>query len=379
MTKQQPNEQNTRRYKYHTSSAVMSPVVRRRASQQREEVQYVMPKASGRRVTTPQAAVQPPSWAERHARVSHAQSKQLTQGRLVPRTFAQTGAPAPIGQRRTNKPLPRRRSRMAVPVRRRGGFSRFWRRLFGLLIIVAALGAGLNFALNNATFHVQQVRIAGTHDADLISAIQHMGMQGQDIFLLNQTAVLKQLDAWPLVRSARLDIQLPNTVTVTVQERVPVVLWQSGRTTYALAQDGTVLAPLSALSDSQGLPTVVDNRQGVHMRPGARLDAAQIAFAQQLAQQLPNVQGVAPFRLQYVNRITVNGQTVPANQAGAGSYVVVSAHGWQAYMGDAVNAISLKDRVLELQEVLHIAQQEHVQLATIDVRFGWRPTYTVQV
>ncbi len=382
MTKQQLKQQNTRRYRYHTTSAVSYPVVRRRASSQREDAQepqaYVMPNATGRRVTTPYRAVQPPSWAERHARFSNPHVAQPTRGRLVPRTFAQTGVPAPVGQRRTNKPLPRQRASSTVPTRRRRGISRFWRRLFGFLLIVAVVGIGINFALSSPTFHVQRVHINGTQNAGLIAAIQHMGIQGQDIFLLSQATVLGRLGALPLVGSASLDIQLPNTVTVTIQERVPVLLWQSGRTIYGLAQNGVAIALLSELSGSNHLATVVDKRQGVNMHPGTRIDAAQIAFAQQLLQQLPDVQGVAPFSLQYVDRITTNGHTEPANQAGSGCYIVVSAQGWQAYIGDAVNSNPLANRLLELRQVLSIAQQEHVQLATIDLRFGLRPTYTVQ-
>lgn len=383
MTKQQPNKQNTRRYRYHTNADVMYPIVRRRASSQHEEAQgqrtYVVSNATGRRVTAPQRAVQPLSWAERHARFSNPQAEQPEQIRLVPRTFAQTGVPAPVGQRRPGKPLPRRRAGSTVPARRGRGLSRFWRRLFGLLILVAVIGGGINFALSNATFHVQQVQIDGTQNAGLIKEIRQMGIQGQDIFLLNQAELLDHLEALPLVDSAHLHIQLPNTVMVTIQERIPVLLWQNGHTIYGLAQDGIVIAPASALSGSQSLATVLDQRQGVSMHPGTRLDKAQIAFAQQLLQQLPTMSGVTPFHLQYVDRITVHGQSEPANQAGAGCYIVVSAHGWQAYMGDAINSNSLENRLLELQQILRIAQQEHVQLATIDLRFGLRPTYTVQL
>ncbi len=348
---------------------------------QREEVReprtYVVSTPSGRKVTTPHRAVQPISAAERHARFRDPQARRITKGRLVPRTFAQTGHPAPVGQMRTNRPLPQRRG-AAVPARRRRRGGRFWRRLFGFLAVLAVLVIGMSFALNSSTFQVQQVQVNGTQNAGLIAAIQHVGLQGQNIFLLNQAAFIARLDALPLVASAGLDIQLPNHVTVDIQERVPVLLWQSGKMTFGLAQDGVVFAPASALSGSSHLVTVVDKRQGVSIHAGSQLDPAQVTFALQLVRQLPGIAGVAPFSLQYVDHIGVDGKSEPANQAGAGCYVVVSAQGWQAYMGDAVNSNSLTNRLLELQQILSMAQQAHMQLITIDVRFGLRPTYTVQ-
>ncbi|MGH2507976.1 MAG: cell division protein FtsQ/DivIB [Ktedonobacteraceae bacterium] len=383
MTKQQPNEQSIRRYRYHTVEPMISPIVRRRASNQPKEVQpsrtYVAPNATRRQVTAPQQAVQPLSWAERHARFRNPQAEQPIPARLVPRTFAQTGVPASTGRKRTNKPASRRGASSVVPARRKRGLSRFWRRLFGFLIILAVLGVVINFALNNPTFHVQQVHIDGTQNAGLIATIRQMDIQGQNIFLLNQAALLGHLEALPLVASAHLHIQLPNAVTVTIQERVPVLLWQNGHTVYGLAQNGFVIAPVSELGGNHDLVTVLDQRQDTKIRPGSRLDAAQVAFAQQLLQQLPNVPGVAPFQLQYVDHIVIHGQSEPANQAGAGCYIVVSTHGWQAYMGDAVNSNSLENRLAELRKILTIAQQGHIKLATIDLRFGLRPTYTVQL
>lgn len=380
MTRKQPERQNIRRYRYQTDPVGAQPVVHRRASRREEGFQeprtYVVTTPTGRRVTAPHRAVRPLSAAERHARFRGPQrAQQPTRGRLVARTFAQTGRPAPIGQMRTNKPLPYRRGGSRVQVRRRRTGAGFWRKLFGFLAVLAVLGIGLGLALSNPTFHVQQVQVRGTQNAGLIAAIQHAGIQGQNIFLLNRGTLLGRLESLPLVASASLEVQLPNTVMVVIHERVPVLLWQSGHTTFGLGQDGIVIAPMNV---GTGLITVVDQRQGVSVHSGTRIDPLQVAFAQQLVRQLAGVQGVAPFNLQYVNRLTIDGHTEPANQAGAGCYVVVSAQGWLAYMGDAVNSNSLANRILELEQILSIAQQDHVQLAAIDLRFGLRPTYTLK-
>ena len=275
MNRMQPDGQNTRRYRYRATSSVTRPVVRRQEASQRNEREQDQA-YRGRRVTMPREVVQPPSWAERHERFHQPQAHQPLRRRMVQRTLAQTGRPAPVGQMRVNKPLPRSRAGSPVPVRsgRQRGIGRFWRRLFGFLVLLAVVVGGISFALTSSAFHIQQVDISGTQNPGLIEAIRHMGIQGQNIFLLNSSALVARMEALPLVAAASLGISLPNRVTVAIQERVPVLLWQSGKNTYGVAQDGTVIAPLSELGSGERLALVVDKRHKVQVRPGTRLSAA---------------------------------------------------------------------------------------------------------
>ena len=388
MTRKQPGGQETRRYTYRATVSVSRPLVRRSTLSQgdpraeslekyaRRQQEPVMMR---RRVTMPHEAVQPLTWAERRKRFRQPQAQpQPARTRLVQRTLAQTGRAAPVGQMRGSRPLPRRRLASPVPARsrqRRGGF---WRKLLGFLALLVVAGGGIGFALISPTFHVQQLSIEGTQNQSLIETIRHMGIQGQNIFLLNQSALVTRLEALPLVASASLSVQLPSSIVVTIRERVPVLLWQSGNTIFGIDQDGVVIAPASQLSGVDRLDLVIDKRQAGGMHPGARLRAENVRFVEQLFAQLPGIEGVSPFTLQYVDTIKEDGQVVPANQAGSGSFVVISASGWQAYLGDAQNSNSLADRLQELQQILTIARQRHLQLATIDLRFGSRPVYTVK-
>jgi cell division septal protein FtsQ len=206
-----------------------------------------------------------------------------------------------------------------------------------------------------------------------------MGMQGQDIFLLDQAVLVSRLEALPMVAAANLNVQLPSTVTISVQERMPVLLWQAGKLTFGLAQDGTVIAPQNELSGVDHLALVVDTRRTAsQIRSGSRFSAADIVFVEQVFEQVPGIEGVAPFSLQYADTITEDGHSAPANQAGSGSYVIVSANGWRAYLGSSQNSNSLANRLAELQQIVSIARQQNVQLATVDLRFGLRPTYTLK-
>jgi len=63
---------------------------------------------------------------------------------------------------------------------------------------------------------------------------------------------------------------------------------------------------------------------------------------------------------------------------GRGSYIVESSTGWQAYLGGASDANPLDNRLIELQQILALAQEEQLNLATIDLRYGLRPVYTLK-
>ncbi len=389
MINKQPNGQHTQRYRYRATASVSRPVTRRnQPGKQLDEGQRTRREvlaevgSTGRTVTMPRQAVQPVSWAERKARFHDTHGQPALRGRLVQRTFEQTGHRAPVGQLRASRSLPRQQVRITVPTRRsqqrRGSF---WRKLFGFLAVIIVLSGGLIFAFRSSIFHVQQVIISGTQNSGLVHSIQHMGIQGQNIFLLNTADLIGRLDASPLVASASLSTQLPGSVMIHIQEREPALLWQTGQNTFGIAQDGVVIAPLSELSGTRGLATVIDIRQekgASQVHPGTHFDNVNIRFAQQVWQLLPAVPGMSTFRLQYTDELIIEGRAVPANQVGNASYIIVSTEGWQAYLGDGQNSNSLANRLLELQQILTIAQVKHLHLSTIDLRFGLRPTYTVK-
>lgn len=327
-------------------------------------------------VRMPDSVVEPTPWAERQAiqRRAHANSHaSYSNSRLKPRTLAQTGAPAASGQMRVVKPLPKQRSSSPVPVRSgrkaRGGFLG---RLLGFFAVVVIGIVGITFALTSSTFRVQQVNVVGTSNTALVDTIEHMGMQGQNVFLLDTAAFTALIAGIPLVASVSMGKQLPNSLTVTVVERTPVLLWQTKQGTYSVDKTGMVIAPASETSGADHLMTVVDMRnsggkapQAVH--PGVRLNGGDIAFATEVFAHLPQLTGINNFKLLYDN----------AGQ-GNGSFTVESSDGWIAYLGGADNANPLDNRLIELKQILALAQHQQLNLATIDLRYGLRPVYTLK-
>jgi hypothetical protein len=291
---------------------------------------------------------------------------------LVPRTL-QADMTASSGRLRAIRQAQLRQSGTTpVPVRsgryrRRSGF---FARVLALLVVLAIGAVGVNFALTSTGFRVEQVSVVGTQNPALVNYIEQMGIQGQNIFLVDTDALAARIEMMPLVALASVEKQWPNSVTVTVVERVAVLLWQTNWGTYSVDRQGVVIAPVNETLGADQLMTVLDTR-GQAIRPGTRLNAADVAFALQVFAQLPRMTSITHFTLAYAS-VDV------AGTGAGGSYVVQDAGGWKAYLGSANDANPLGNRLLELQQILVLAQKQQLNLATIDLRFGLRPVYTVK-
>lgn len=322
-----------------------------------------------RNVSTPELIEQPATWAERRARYAPPAAPR-TARRRVQRTLAKTGIAAPEGPVRVVKPLPRS-SYTPIPVR--SGEQRrrrtLWRRFLTMFALIALAITALGFALFSPSFYIGHVTVQGTSNTALAHSIQHMGMLGQNIFLIDIAGFTGRVDALPLVSSASIQKDWPNALTVSVVERQPVLLWQTPRATYSVDSHGVVIGLASETAGTDHLMTVVDMRSKEviqRVQPGTQLNAADIAFAQQVFAQLPGVAGISNFTLRY------------DAASGGGSFVVQSSQGWIAYLGSSADTNPLDNRLVELRQILSTAQQQQLTLATIDLRYGLRPVFTVK-
>lgn len=362
----------------------------------RATVSSVSGVSTRQRVVTKHHEVQPSageSYVQRRNQLYSARAKAPTHHESVvrkPRTLAQTGAPAVSGQMRVLKrPLPYHHT--PVPARsgrrqaRRSGL--LWR-VLSIFIPLLLLVLGANFALTSSAFRVEQVSVIGAHNDILVQSIQHMGMQGQNIFLIDVVALTARIEMLPMVASAGLEKQWPNQLQVTVTERTPVLLWRTAYGTYSVDRQGVVIAPMDQTAGAETLMTVVDGRRGNtsggkgtgvrDVRPGVKLNASDIAFAAAVFADLPKVTGVTDFTLRYSDTMPAGLAREPGTKGGKGVYIIESKAGWIAYLGGANDANPLHNRLIELQQILALAQREQLNLATIDLRFGLRPVYTLK-
>lgn len=358
--------------------------------EERRKVQSEASYTSQRVVTVPEADPSTAwnAFSQRQRQRRQQRARPQTYVKAAPRTFAQTGAWASSGR---IKAVRAQSAHLSSPVPTRSGHqarrrSFFWR-LLSAIIGCALLVLALNFALTSNAFRIEQVSVVGTHNDALMRRIQRMGLQGQNIFLINISAMTQQLEALPLVESASLNRQFPNQLVVTVVERTPVLLWHTTQGTFSVDNQGVVIAPVTDASSTNHMQTVVDlsnQSQGQlprgtkSLRPGTHLQPAEIAFAVSLLHQLPGVVGLSSFQLYYDGTIYASDKNETGAVGSRGSFIVESPDGWKAYLGNATDANPLDNRLLELQQILALAQKQQLNLATIDLRYGLHPVYTLK-
>jgi hypothetical protein len=236
-------------------------------------------------------------------------------------------------------------------------------------------------------FRIEQVNVTGTKNDALVHTIQKMGIQGDNIFLANIPSMKERVEALPLVASASVSKQWPNQLTVAVTERKPVLLWQTPAGAYSVDSQGVVIAPANQTQGADhlrvveaGMNTTDKNKgqKGSTIQPlhaGTHLNAADVSFALHVFERLPQVTGINTFKLRY------DGTIYPGTTSGSdtrGTFVVESPDGWIAYLGSAADANPLENRLIAMQQILLVGKKQEQHLATIDVRYGLHPVYTIK-
>jgi hypothetical protein len=232
----------------------------------------------------------------------------------------------------------------------------------------------------------------GTSNQDLIQRIENMGIKGQNIFLLNVSSLTTKIDALPEVETADLGKQLPNQLVVSIKERVPVLLWQTPNGTFSVDSQGMVIAPVDKTVGADHLSAVIDisqqekqnntEKSETILRPGTWINKTDVAFALAILEQLPIVKSDSAdsYKLYYSGTI-YNGTnpTSGGRRESSGSYTLENVvAGWRAYLGGADDLNPLSNRLLVLRSILEMAQQHQLNIATIDLRYGLNPVYTLK-
>lgn len=327
---------------------------------------------------------------QRQKQLRHVRGRPRPPAKMVSRTFVQTGVRASSGRiQATRRPLPYKSSIPERSGRRRLRRGFFWR-LLGIFTVIVCAIALTYFLLTGPMFRVQQVEVVGTKNAALLHSIDQMHVKGQNIFLLNTESMQARIQASPLVASVVLSKEFPDQLTITIAERKPITLWQTTQGTFSVDAHGVVIATANNTADVAGLGTVVDmtqqSEEDQHLQltepllhPGTYLKNIDPVFANDVWQQVPKVVDISTFSLyydgtMYASTISQTGGSVDSR----GSYIIVSPTGWKAYLGGGQDPNSLDNRLKELKAILQLATQKQQNIATIDLRYGLRPVYTLK-
>lgn len=153
--------------------------------------------------------------------------------------------------------------------------SRIWRRrLVAIALLLLALTAVYRFWLRDSSlFAVDQVEVKGlTANEDEITASLDSAGRGMTTLHIDDDALRDAVAKFPTVASIKADASLPDKLTVTVTERLPVGVVKVHGEPVAVSDTGLLLPGLSV--QGEGLPTL-----DVGPVKGGQLDAEGTAQA----------------------------------------------------------------------------------------------------
>jgi cell division protein FtsQ len=164
-----------------------------------------------------------------------------------------------------------------------------------LVVLIAVLGAIVSFtgykllAMSSA-FAVTEVKVTGAGkplERTILDSVEK-AVAGKSLLEVDRSAILRDVEASPYVRSARIDRAFPHTLAIEIDMYRPALAVSVSKTTFLIAADGQVLAQVEEAP--KRLPQATLPR-GSTLLVGRKSGDANIAAALLvLAQQPPDFQ-----------------------------------------------------------------------------------------
>lgn len=155
-----------------------------------------------------------------------------------------------------------------------------------LLAAAAVYGVGASPA-----FEFRELVIDGavyTDRQDVVEVVDEV--RGTNLFRLSTAPLATRLRELPTVADARIGVSLPGTVSVSLTEREPILVWRVGERRYLVDEGGLLLGRLDEAppAEAEDLPVVTDRRAAsAGLSVGTRLDAVEVDAATRLASVNP--------------------------------------------------------------------------------------------
>jgi hypothetical protein len=246
-----------------------------------------------------------------------------------------------------------------------------WRLVSAML--VALLGYAIYFVWNSPMYRVGEVEVQGVKRITNQDVNQVLDVYNEPIFTLNARAMQSLVErSFPEFSVVQVQVDLPDTVLVTVAERIPVLVWSHAGHTELVDDQGvgfpvrsTVISgeELASLPvvEADALPFGVSEQEMRLDAPVATTGEAHQLMSPEMVQQMLSITKYAP----------------------SGTRVVYDAEhglgwkeprGWAAYFGQ-VQDIDMKVSVY--QAIVSRLEAEEIQPELISVEFVHAPYYRV--
>jgi hypothetical protein len=184
-------------------------------------------------------------------------------------------------------------------------------------------GVGLKLLTGAATFGLTEIdrpTLQWTAAEAVLASLQVP--EGTNLFQIEISPIEARLAALPAVAAAHVSVSLPHALTITISERVPILVWQVGDNRYLADRAGVLFVAVDAATAATAhVPTVVDRRAASPSTVvlGSTLDGVDFDAATRLGGLVPGDVGSAAAAL-HVWVDDTDGFTMTA---GAGTWTAV--------------------------------------------------------
>jgi cell division septal protein FtsQ len=188
-----------------------------------------------------------------------------------------------------------RRSRVPVTTRRTRSVRRASARLSatraGAALAMLVSAAAVYGVATSSAFDYAHLQIDGAVFTNPATVETEMtDARGENLFRLATGPLQARLEQLPTVAHARIDVRLPGTLAVTIEERQPVLIWKAGEHRWLVDADGGLFAELGHdLPAAAAKLPVVEDRRGAStgLAVGSHLDPVDLDAATRLASLHP--------------------------------------------------------------------------------------------
>jgi len=153
--------------------------------------------------------------------------------------------------------------------------------LLVLLVVIAAIYV----LFGTDKFYVYGANISGNHVLSAAEIYQVSGIDSLSIFWVNPRTVKANIEAMDYVKSASVSVRLPSTVRISVEERLPQVLWRSGGELWWVDSDGVFL-PAKADAVATGIELQIEDVDGL---PAPQISPKIVRAAQRIHHEKPDI------------------------------------------------------------------------------------------
>lgn len=125
------------------------------------------------------------------------------------------------------------------------------------LVLALLLGYLIFSFWTSPTYQIEAVKISGLKRIQQSQVEKIVDLNGQRIFAVNKTQLQEKLsETFPEFSKIVVGVDLPNSVFITVTERIPVLIWsQNGRSEF-VDETGDAFPIRSSASDIENYPVV---------------------------------------------------------------------------------------------------------------------------